>query len=1062
MRLLVDQMGNLSKRDCIRIYLNCLKRWPIFGCTLFEATAVTGNRRRVYLTVDEMYFYILDVELRIVSNHYLNKFLKFGHREDRLIIYLFNRLDCGSNSSSREVTRTSLNKADGQLRNSSSNSFGGGGEKLEFQMDKDKINDLILLIADYLNVENGIKFERLTSESNSFATSHTSPFEFSPTNELPASSLYDIKQFASKNRTSNSSSNPMALREDQEYSEIYSPSYENNDFSFSAPPANQPPSLPLHRCPTWEKALYELCTSNFNRFISEAHDEPFGRDDEQSGAIGQTDANQLKQRSSIGSMISGEYYTNQFSRGLPNDLSNEFSSLDISQYSLSKNSLSKKSSISRCNSDNSSNGFLNEENLTLKDSLLVLSKKLKWKKRLVLIRNYTIYIFKNEHDLGKGRSKGKFRLSSRTSMEEEEKCLRLADASQTPLAISSDNPLKLKQLAVLIQSLFEKLNFRDFEHLDSTIEGWISVIQNGICTRKWCKLKDKVLFFYPECTEERACLVLSLADHSVEEAESSDYELVDWTSNFNVERKKEFSIAIEPDGGTGCRTESIYLVFNEKKEFDIWFYHLSIAGNKVAGDRLITDKADKPQDRGSQFEQIISKLMKTEYEDGLIALESSYLWSEPAICSLSESIAQPLTTLKSATLAGEAIKLYKSIYLFASVEIKSHAIDYHVALAQGSIEMCLDYGELQNEFYCQIIKLSNFANNSNKLMRAVDTNGARSLNYVGQENHLCLQALQLLSIAVSIFIPKGKVLWFVKHFLRRQSDEHSNLGRYAIYCTKALERCMQAGNREFKPSRMEILGILLRNPNQHSSPHSIPVHFLNGDYLVVGFDGSTSISEFADHVRRAAELTCLRKSEYALYCDNPIAEHHEHYLQANLKLADIISQWEQCLRKKLGRFENNRVLKLTFKKRQYFRRKIDNDKDSGRMEVHRICDALQRGQFPVNHDLAVQFVALLAQSEYGNLENQPFNQLDKLIESVLTRFYPAALKSKVHSAFLVHDLKAKWAEIRSATATDCIRVLLNCAKKWPLFGATLFKAHSNAPIKVELTLTEYLLPAGTT
>lgn len=35
-----------------------------------------------------------------------------------------------------------------------------------------------------------------------------------------------------------------------------------------------------------------------------------------------------------------------------------------------------------------------------------------------------------------------------------------------------------------------------------------------------------------------------------------------------------------------------------------------------------------------------------------------------------------------------------------------------------------------------------------------------------------------------------------------------------------------------KPSRMEVLSILLKNPYHHSLPHSIPVHFLNGTYQV--------------------------------------------------------------------------------------------------------------------------------------------------------------------------------------------------------------------------------------
>ena len=344
-------------------------------------------------------------------------------------------------------------------------------------------------------------------------------------------------------------------------------------------------------------------------------------------------------------------------------------------------------------------------------------------------------------------------------------------------------------------------------------------------------------------------------------------------------------------------------------------------------------------------------------------------------------------------------------------------------------------------------------------MRADNGPSRLLLNQQTKDNHLTLQALQLLSIAISIFIPKGKILWFIKHYLRRQSDEHCNLGRYAFYCTKALERSMQTGNRECKPSRMEILGILLRNPYQHSSPNSIPVHFLNNDYLVIGFDCSTTIEEFSNQIRKEAGLNCLKSTEYALYCDNPIEDDYDHYLQLNMKLADVISQWEQCLRKKLGRFENNRILKLTFKSRQHFKRK-SNENDKDRLNLaYKICDEIRKGHFPVNHDLAIQFVALLAQYEYGNLDNQM--QLDKLIEVIVNKFYPTFLKSKVHSVFLSHDLKSKWSEIRNATANDCIKVFLNCAKKWSLFGSTLYQAKSTTSIKVELTLSKYLLPSNT-
>lgn len=57
-------------------------------------------------------------------------------------------------------------------------------------------------------------------------------------------------------------------------------------------------------------------------------------------------------------------------------------------------------------------------------------------------------------------------------------------------------------------------------------------------------------------------------------------------------------------------------------------------------------------------------------------------------------------------------------------------------------------------------------------------------------------------------------------------------GKYAAYCERALERTIQNGGREVKPSRMEVLSILLKNPYHHSLPHSIPVHLLNGTYQV--------------------------------------------------------------------------------------------------------------------------------------------------------------------------------------------------------------------------------------
>lgn len=97
-----------------------------------------------------------------------------------------------------------------------------------------------------------------------------------------------------------------------------------------------------------------------------------------------------------------------------------------------------------------------------------------------------------------------------------------------------------------------------------------------------------------------------------------------------------------------------------------------------------------------------------------------------------------------------------------------------------------------------------------------------------------VQGWQLLALTVSLFAPRNnKLLWYLRLHLRRNADTKTEMGKYASYCQRALERTLQMGARESKPSRMEVLSILLKNPYHHSLPHAIPVHFLNGTYQVI-------------------------------------------------------------------------------------------------------------------------------------------------------------------------------------------------------------------------------------
>ena len=94
---------------------------------------------------------------------------------------------------------------------------------------------------------------------------------------------------------------------------------------------------------------------------------------------------------------------------------------------------------------------------------------------------------------------------------------------------------------------------------------------------------------------------------------------------------------------------------------------------------------------------------------------------------------------------------------------------------------------------------------------------------------------------------------------------------------------------------------------------SIPVHFANGAYQVVGFDGSSTVAEFVQLLNAESGIREGAQSGFALYGDDPLAEERAeekgttgalYLLNPQAKLADVIAHWECTLRKyHLGKFE---------------------------------------------------------------------------------------------------------------------------------------------------------------
>lgn len=310
--------------------------------------------------------------------------------------------------------------------------------------------------------------------------------------------------------------------------------------------------------------------------------------------------------------------------------------------------------------------------------------------------------------------------------------------------------------------------------------------------------------------------------------------------------------------------------------------------------------------------------------------------------------------------------------------------------------------------------------------------------------------------------------------MARNADSKTETGKYAAYCERALERTLKNGGRETKPSRMEVLSILLKNPYHHSLPHAIPVHMMNGTYQVnkykftksksyteheltiffylkvVSFDGSTTIDEFQNTLSQ--EIGARDASNgFCLFSDDPIEKDLEHYLDPMAKLCDVISKWETALREKgSGKFENTRVIQLTYKNRLYWKHTIKLETDKERLLLcYQINVQIVQGRFPLSRELALELASLMSQIDMGDYSHEKCRTTGSSPNATnvglkaLDKFYPYRYRNAYNAKQLneIQELLImKWLLLKGRSTLDCVRIYLTCSRKWPYFGASLFQA----------------------
>ncbi|XP_044285304.1 pleckstrin homology domain-containing family H member 2 isoform X1 [Varanus komodoensis] len=831
---------------------------------------------------------------------------------------------------------------------------------------------------------------------------------------------------------------------------------------------NKPPTPPLHRFPSWENRIYAVAKSGlhfseafnmdaFNKSSASTSYSPSGlytsliyknvttpvyttlkgkatqisnnpflddssgsEEDDSSQSSSRTSESDSRSRSGPGSpraMKRGVSLSSMTSEGdyaIPPDAY----STDT-DYSEPEQKLPKTCSSS---SDNGKN-----EPLEKSGYLLKMGGKVKtWKRRWFVLKGGELLYYKSPSDvIRKPQGQIELSASSRIVRGDGKQTVQLTTEKRT-YYLTADSPNILEEWIKVLQNVLKVQAASSLfiqPDVKPAMKGLLTKVKHGYSKRVWCMLVGKTLYYFRSQEDKFPLGQIKLWEAKVEEVDRSCDSDEDYEASGRSLLSTHYTIVIHPkeQGPT-------YLLIGSKHEKDTWLYHLTVA----AGSPNISV--------GTEFEQLVCKLLNIEGEP------TSQIWRHPTLCHSKGGITSPLTTLPSEALQTEAIKLFKTCQLFINAAVDSPAIDYHVSLAQSALQVCLTHPELQNEICCQLVK---------------QTRRRQPPNQIGP-----VQAWQLLALCIGLFLPQHPFLWFIKLHLKKNADSRTEFGKYAIYCQRCVERTQQNGDREARPSRMEILSTLLRNPYHHSLPFSIPVHFMNGIYQVVGFDASTTVEEFLNTLNQDTGMRKPAQSGFALFTDDPSGKDIEHCLQGNIKICDIISRWEQASKEQHpGKCEGTRTVRLTYKNRLYFSVQIRGETEREKLLLmYQTNDQIVNGLFPVNKDLALELAALMAQVEIGDFE-RPFStpagqvtsqsKSNQTLKQVVEKFYPKRYRdgsSEEQLRQLCQRLSTKWMALRGHSATDCVRIYLAVVRKWPFFGAKLFAAKAMTISTLENTL----------
>eukprot|EP01084_Bolivina_argentea_P054502 99942_1 len=195
-------------------------------------------------------------------------------------------------------------------------------------------------------------------------------------------------------------------------------------------------------------------------------------------------------------------------------------------------------------------------------------------------------------------------------------------------------------------------------------------------------------------------------------------------------------------------------------------------------------------------------------------------------------------------------------------------------------------------------------------------------------NNALIKGWKLMVICCAIFTPSQEFILYLSSYLFCHTKQMNEIGKYAIFALKSLDKTMEMGTRNIIPLELEIKKLelmqkieikiyLLDNTfkNIMISSQSTVKQIINILYKIFGLKYNNSFSLYEMEIIKPGwekqvymKRDCMNKQEKI---DNLQYMPYNNELNMNERIMDIISLWKRSNKKK------QRNLRLVFKCKLY-------------------------------------------------------------------------------------------------------------------------------------------------